>query len=39
MFSSVFLEETNVAMIFLMLGIALVCGVIYSYIVSFKLRS
>ncbi len=39
MFSSVFLEETNVAMIFLMLGIALVCGVIYSNIVSLKLRS
>ena len=39
MFSSVFLEETSVSMIFLMLGLALVSGVVYSYIVSFKLRS
>ena len=39
MFSSVFQDETSVAMIFLMLGLALVSGVIYSYIVSFKLRS
>ena len=39
MFSSVFQNETSVAMIFLMLGIAVVSGVIYSYLVSFKLRS
>ena len=39
MFSSVFQDETSVAMIFLMLGLALVSGVIYSYLVSFKLRS
>ena len=39
MFSSVFQDDTSVAMIFLMLGIALVSGVIYSYLVSFKLRS
>jgi len=39
MFSSVFQESISVSMVFLMAGIALLCGVIYSYIVSRKLRA
>ena len=39
MFNSIFQEEISVAMVFLMAGVALLCGIGYSYIVSRKLRT
>lgn len=38
-FSSIFGDETNVGAIFLMLLVALVSGLVYSYIVSFRMKS
>ena len=38
-FSSIFTDETNVGSIFLMLLVALVSGLVYSYIVSFRMKS
>lgn len=39
MFSSVFQESISVGMVFLMEGVALVCGILYSYLISRRLRS
>ena len=39
MFNSIFQNGTTVAMIALMAGVALVCGALYAWIVSIKLRS
>ncbi len=39
MFNSIFQDEISVAMVFLMAGVALVSGIIYSYVISRKLRT
>ena len=39
MFDSVFQDGTTIAMVFVMAGVALVCGVLYSFIISKKLRA
>ena len=39
MFNSIFQDEITVAMVFLMAGVALISGVIYSYVISKKLRT
>ncbi len=39
MFSSIFDNGTSIGMVFLMVGLSIVCGVIYSFITSFRLRA
>lgn len=39
MFNSIFAQEINVGLVFLMSGVTILIGVIYAFIVSFKLRS
>ncbi len=39
MFNSIFQDEITVAMVFLMAGVALISGIIYSYVISRKLRT
>ncbi len=39
MFDSVFQNGTTIAMVFLMVGVALVTGILYAYICSLKLRA